>query len=59
MNNLVALEVNLVNNNIGNEDWIKITWRWNELNNLTWILLDLRNNNIVDVDLNEIFKDRE
>ena len=33
--------------------------KWNELKNLTWIIFDLIENKIVNVDLNDIWKEIE
>ena len=59
MKNLVALELNLVNNDIKNEGLIKIIENWNQLNKLTWIMFDLIGNRITSVDLNDILKEVE
>ena len=59
MNNLVALEVNLVNNNIDENGLMIIIEKWSSLKNLTWIMFDLIGNEIESVDLNDILKEVE
>ena len=55
MNELVALELNLVNNDIKNEGLIRIIENWNKLDKLTWIIFDLIGNKITSVDLIDIW----